>query len=181
MIEKLREDVNHLKRTLERLSRSLAWSGISLRILQSEAIGARAYCSTALTVPSATLTALAFDVEVWDTDGIWNASAPTRFTAARGGFYDAGGGFDMLAAQNTVASRLLVYVRRNGSDYMAASDNHTIAGKGATVSVSAGMIWLSAGDYIEILAYHDQGADKLLRAATAANQLYCHGWLARRP
>jgi hypothetical protein len=159
------------------------WRGIESRVLalihRSEARGARVISSVGLTVPSGALTALAFDTEIQDTDGCWSAGEPTKLYAQREGYYLAGGGFELLAAQNTVASRCAVYVRRNGTVVLGANDNHTIANKGVVVSFATGMFWMGAGEYVEILALQDQGADRQLRGANAANQHFCNGWLMR--
>lgn len=139
----------------------------------------RVYGSFGLTIPNATFTALAFDEGVTDTANGWSVSDPTKFYATRSGYYNAGGGWALDASENTVASRLVVAVRANGTTYLARNDLSTIAGKTAYVSVTTGAFWLNAGEYIEIMAYHDQGGDRDALAATGTSQHNMNGWLTQ--
>jgi hypothetical protein len=159
------------------------WGAIEGRVValihKTEARGCRVYRSTTQSINTGTLTALSFDTEVVDTDGCWAVGDPTRLYAQRDGYYAAGGCWEMVSTQNTVASRILVLVRVNGTTAVAIGDNHTIANKTAAVGCAVGMIWLSAGDYVEIMALHDEGGARVTVAATATNQHMCAGWLMR--
>jgi hypothetical protein len=159
------------------------WNAIEGRVValihKTEARGCRVYRSTTQSINNNTLTALSFDTEVVDTDGCWAVGDPTKLYAQRDGYYAAGGCWEMLAAQNTVASRILVLVRVNGTTVVGIGDNHTIANKNAAAGCSVGMIWLAAGEYVEIMVLHDEGGAKNTAAATATNQHLCAGWLMR--
>ncbi len=148
-------------------------------IHRTEARGCRVFSSVTQNISTATNTPLVFDTEVYDTDGCWDAGSPTRLTAQRDGYYLAGGAWTLAPAQNTAASQMHIYVRKNGSSYLGGCSLHTIANKDARIAVTTGMLWLSTGDYLEIVAYHDEGATKTASAAGSASQFLCNGWLMR--
>lgn len=164
---------------------SIGKSGMLNQSPWTEAIGARVIRTTTQSIANATLTPLSFDTVIYDTEAqgdlgaCWSSEEPTKIYARRDGYYLAGGSWSLAAAQNTVASRQFVGVRLNGITYTAGNENHTIANRDAAVAVATGMIWLSAGDYIEVIAYHDEGRSKNTVAATTTLQLRALGWLMR--
>jgi hypothetical protein len=143
----------------------------------------RVYGSTPLTIPTApgsTFTPLAFDEGLADTMDGWSVSDPTKLYAARSGYFTAGGCWGLDDTQNTVASRMIVAVRANGTTMLARNDISTIAGRIFIVSVTTGSFWLNAGEYVQILALHDQGGDRTAMAATGTSQHNLNGWLEGR-
>lgn len=148
-------------------------------IHRTEARGCRVYRSTAQSINNATLTALSWDTEVHDSDTCWASGDATKLYAPLDGYYMAGGSAGFAAAQVTAAARLFLGVRANGTSYLGSNENHTISGKDATVGVCTGMFWLAAGEYVEIVVYHDIGSAKNITAATTANQHTNSGWLMR--
>jgi hypothetical protein len=164
------------------ISLSDLWLGIEGRVLalvhKTEACGCRVINTGTQNIDSATVTALTFNSEIYDTDGCWDAGSPTRLTAQRDGYYLAGGTWMLASGQNTAASRMQLAVKVNDTTWMGGNEMHTIANKGATVGCSSGMFWLSAGDYVELVAYHDEGATKAASAGSVTNQ-FCNGWLMR--
>lgn len=165
------------------ISLSELWLAIQDRVVElihrTEARGCRVINTSTQNINNATNTALTFNSEINDTDGCWDAGSPTRLTAQKDGYYLAGGAWTLAPAQNTAASQMHIYVRKNGSSYLGGCSLHTIANKDARIAVATGMIWLSTGDYLEIVAYHDEGATKIASAAGSASQFLCNGWLMR--
>jgi len=159
------------------------WMAIEGRVLKlihkTEAIGCRVINTSTQTIPNATMTALTFNTVIYDTDSCWSAGAPTRLYAQRDGYYLAGGGWSLADTQNTAASRIVTAVLVNGTNQIQGSETHSKANTSINVSVATGMFWLSAGQYIEIAAYHDEGASKTAGAATSINEGLCCGWLMR--
>lgn len=159
-------------------------NGISPYVLKwihtSEARGCRVYRSTTQSVNNTTLTAMSYDIEVYSSDdACWDAGSPTHLVAPVDGYYMAGGSVEIASGQMTAAARLFIAVRANGTNYLGSNDNHTINGKAAAVGVTTGMVWLAAGEYIEIIVYHDIGSAKNISAATATSQHTNNGWLMR--
>lgn len=173
------EEIRKIRQMLENLQRAMIIDPVMIRILQSEAIGARVYRSTAQSIPNTTLTALSWDTEVHDTADCWDIAQPTRLVAPFDGYYMAGGSIELGASQVTAAARLFITVRINGTDYKGANENHTISGKAAVAGVATGMFWMNEGDYAEIIVYHDIGAAKNVTAATPTFHHINNGWLAR--
>lgn len=159
------------------------WLAIEGRVLalihKTESRGCRVYRTTTQTITAGAFTALSWDTEDNDTDGCWASGNPTRLTAARDGYYLAGGSFSLDAAQITSADRMGIRVRKNGTIYLGGTDLHTVNGEAMVLGVASGQIWLSAGDYLEVVAYNGYAADKTVSAGSSGNQHINHGWLTR--
>ena len=143
-----------------------------------EAAGCRVMSGATQSINSGSLTPLTFDTELNDPASCWAVDDPGKLYAPVDGYYLAGGMWTMTAAQNTAASRILVEVRLNGTTSLATNELHSIAGKAAQVNVTAGMFWMAAGEYIEILAFHDEGSAKNTSGGSSTNQ-WVNGWLAK--
>lgn len=150
----------------------------SNNIFGSLAVGARAYRSTAQTLTTGVSTPVNFDTEVDDTDGIWASGTPSRFYAAHDGYYMAGAGI-AINTGTTTAFRISLTVRHNIDGLMASSHDYTGANTIYYVSVTTGMFWMAANEYVDFLAYQDSGSNKNISAATATTQHLCNGWLVR--
>jgi len=88
----------------------------------------------------------------------WDASYPSRLYAQYDGYYQASGTVTVGGGDNTVAGRLWIGVRSNGSTYQYGSELHTIPYQAAQVSViSTPPFFLHAGEYIEIVFYQNEG------------------------
>jgi len=88
----------------------------------------------------------------------WDASYPSRLYAQYDGYYQASGTVTVGGGDNTVASRLWIGVRSNGSTYQYGSELHTIPYQAAQVSIiSTPPFFLHAGEYIEMVVYQNQG------------------------
>jgi hypothetical protein len=148
-------------------------------IQKSTPSGCRLIRTTGMPVNSGTLTPLAFDTRIQDTDFCWSIAEPTRLYARRPGFYMAGGSIEFSAAALNVACRLAMMVRLNGTTYVSVGENHVNANTAGTVGVTAGMFWMAAGDYVELTVFQNTGAAKTSNAATTTNQHLGNGWLAR--
>lgn len=120
-------------------------------------------------------TALQFDTEDADVGNCWSAAAPTRLYAPMDGYYLAGGHWTRMPAENPNACRQSIRVYQGGATQQGWNDLHTIAGSIAAVAVASGMIYLAAGDYVEIEVYHNDGA---ARDASGTAQRIA-GWLMR--
>lgn len=142
-------------------------------------LGCRVVATAGQTIANRTPTALAFDSEILGNAEIWSEREPTRLYAPADGYYNAAGSWTLAQAQNAVASRMWCGIRVNGTVYVAGSEIHTLAGRHANHAVNALYFWLNAGDYVEIMAYHEQGAAKTTYPASATEQHSCHAALLR--
>lgn len=190
-IQHMQEQIRQLERKIEQLVNNAGFrrdpglnvlgqdTYIAGTITGSQAVGARVISAVTQNVNSATWTALSFDTEISNLNTVWDAGAPTRFTAPADGYYMAGGSYEKQVSFAAAESRLIIAVRKNGVDYYGANEDQTIGGKVATVGVTTGMIWMDAGDYLEIMAYQDEGVTNTIYAATTQYQNRCCGWMAR--
>lgn len=118
-------------------------------------ISARITKSTDQSIPDATPTNIAFDTEIYDTDAMFNPAFPTILSINRPGKYDLqasltwepGGGTDRL-----------IVIMKNGLATIAIGDITPIAASFTSQEVNGAGIPLVAGDFLEVLVFHDAGA-----------------------
>jgi len=146
--------------------------------------GAICYRSTTQTIAASTTTALSWDTEISDTDGLWDAGSPTRFTIQTAGVYIAGGGVNIQG--NTTAPRLVLIVyyydaSASASRAMASQGMRAEADVGypTTLAVTSGHMVLDVNDYVEIKCYNSGADAETADAATATNYGLNFGWIDR--
>lgn len=114
--------------------------------------GARVRRTTNQAVATATFTPISFDTTFYNVGGIWSAGSPTRLTAPVDGYYEVKG--QVRWANNTTNTRGL-WFQKNGTGNriqgVYAPAMNSLEQSTSTV------IQLTAGDYIEVLAYQDSG------------------------
>lgn len=118
-------------------------------------IRVRVYNDANISLTNATLTALTFNTEQWDTDTMHSTVSNTgRLTATTAGYYVITGA--VLFAANATGKRLL-RIRLNGTTTIAEVQD-TNAGGVETLSLIIGTQYnLAATEYVEFLAYQDSG------------------------
>jgi hypothetical protein len=117
-------------------------------------IGARVARTSNQSIPQNSWTALSFATERYDTDNLFSATFPTRLTAQTPGKYLITAHIAFAAAQ----ARKEVKLRVNGGIDIA---QHTRQSNGVAqpAHVSLATVYaLSAGQYVELLAWHEHGA-----------------------
>jgi hypothetical protein len=148
-------DANHL-----RLGTGLSVDGTDL--IKTPTKGARVRRSTAQSIPNASFsTALIFDQELTDDGGMFDVGQPTRLTAPADGWYSLVATLNYAA--NATGTRY-VWFRINGVDIID-SVNSDAASAGPTILNLSTQTYLSADDYVEIIAYQDSGAALNVEAA----------------
>jgi hypothetical protein len=148
------------------------------KITNSTAIGSRVYKTNTQVIASGAGAAISFTTEATDTDTCWDAGSPTRLTATRFGRYMAGGGWRM-ATGTTTPFRVTATLRQNGTKNLAEAMLVTGVDASVQATVATGIFIMNEGDYIELIAAQDSGADKTSVAATSDNQHFCNAWLAK--
>ena len=119
-------------------------------------IGCRVYHSAAQSISNASLTALAFDSERYDTDGMHDTSSNnSRITFARAGKYLVG--FTVTFPLDVDGIRVLK-IRKNGSTVIA-EDAKTASNKRDHSQTLNTLALFAAGDYIEFLVYQTSGGN----------------------
>jgi hypothetical protein len=120
---------------------------------------ARVFHNANQSIPNGATTALAFNSERFDTDGIHDpATNPTRLTCRTAGKYVITGECVLANSQGGTARQL--FVRLNGGTIIAGFNNPPIGAASAIPNrMIVSTIWeLAVGDYIELCVYHDSGA-----------------------
>lgn len=120
------------------------------------ASGARAYKNASQAVPDATLTAITWPVESYDTDAYHDAVTPSRFTVDLAGKYTVACSVKWDA--NTAGTRA-VYIAVNGVTATRQGADLRPASAGV-MNVAVDCLDLAAGDYVEFFAYQDSGGSR---------------------
>lgn len=112
----------------------------------------RVYASGNQSIGNATFTAVTFNSERFDTDGMHSTSVNTaRVTAATAGIYQITGHLVFASGSGTRNAR----IRLNGVTSIAEQETPvTTATRAVTVTC---LYELAVGDYVELLAYQDSG------------------------
>lgn len=137
-------------------------------------LGARVRRSTNQTISNATMTAISFDTERWDTDTIWDAGQPTRLTCKTAGAYLITG--HVCWDNNTGGTYRLATIRLNGTTELARQAGVLSAYGEASVST---IYKLAVNDYVELCVYQDSGGDRTLEAIQAWSPEFAMQLLAR--
>lgn len=131
-------------------------------------IGCRVYGSANQSIPNATVTALSFNTERYDTDVMHdNSTNPTRMTCKTAGTYSIKA--TLSFATNATGWRA-VYVRINGTNYVAASRSLSVGGVDALLITIATDYVLAVNDYVEIMV--EQNSSGALNVVTVGNSSY---------
>lgn len=144
--------------------------------------GCRVYRDSTQSIAHNTLVPLSFSTEVYDTDSCWSVGDPTKLYATHAGYYMAGGQINFQPGVMSQAADIGVFIRANGTTYLAAQQAYCVASHEVSWSVVAGMFWLGAGEYVEIVTRQIQnsGSNAInLTAASSALQSANNGWIAR--
>lgn len=145
---------------------------------RGSAVGARAYqAGSAQSIANATLTAVTFDSERFDTDGFHSTSSNTsRFTvpAGMGGKYLLGGVVEFAA--NATGARSIA-LRLNGSTYIAFETIQAATAGGQETRLSVETVYdLLAGEYVEVYVSQVSGGSLTIGNTSAYG---AEGWAIR--
>jgi len=126
------------------------------------------------TLSNNTATAVAWDVETFDTDGLHdNVTNNSRLTAAITGKYLVGA--TLVYIENQTGGRG-VHVRKNGTTYYGGNEPQTPAAGGTFHDAFSHttLVDLSAGDYVEIIGHQQSGANLDI---SSANNPITQAWM----
>lgn len=117
---------------------------------------ARALKSATTSVPNATYTAVPYETEVADNDGMYDPAAPTRLTARTAGTFRVTA--TVMFASNATGDRIVTF-RVNGAvdDRFGYQSAKALTGLGTGVTATAELD-LAAGDYVEVWVYQTSTA-----------------------
>lgn len=118
--------------------------------------GCRVYNSAAQTIGDASWTALTFDSEAYDTDGMHSTSTNTsRLTCVTAGKYLVHG--QVTFAANATGSRW-VAIKKNGTFYV--NESRPNAGSSSTVVFHVDLLVdLAVNDYVELFVFQTSGGN----------------------
>jgi hypothetical protein len=130
--------------------------------------------SANISITDNTLTALTFDTERWDTDGMHTLTGSTgRITVATGGKYLIGAHISW--ADNATGRRQLA-LRKNGSTVTAATEQAIVAT--STFQSIATLDLLGPGDYYEVRVFQNSGGPLNVSALTALSPEFWMQWVS---
>jgi hypothetical protein len=149
---------------LDLLTDGIATPCLSMALLTSNE-GAKAYISSDQTIPNATWTAITFDSEVFDTDGIHSTVSNTdRFTVQTTGYYLLLG--EVIWYGGGSGIRRITGIGKNGLAGGAGTLAYAWNGVATfnNVQVCNTIVYLEAGDYVTLCAYQDSGGNLDLKS-----------------
>jgi hypothetical protein len=144
-------------------------------INKSTSLSCVVYRSTNQLIPNSSYTALSYNVQVTDTDGMF-APTSSRMYAKKAGFYIFGASIFWDAIVS--AQSHIITARKNGSIYLA-QQGHTAASSHANRACIVSGSYMAANDYIEILIYQTSGASRNVRDASSTNMRFNSAWMTR--
>jgi parallel beta-helix repeat protein len=130
----------------------------------------RAYQSTSQTLPSGTLTKVNLQSENFDLLGEFDTST-SRFTAAYAGYRRVTGAVCILAMVDQ--KEFDIYIYKNGS-YVTNAFIQASGTGGLAIQV-CDTIYLDIGDYLELYAFQNSGADQSISASSLRTFLAIEG------
>ena len=153
-------------------ARTMAIEQLEIRLDRFRKNSARARISADQSITNITATALALDVEDFDTGGLHsNTTNNSRFTAVVAGKYYVCGGAEFTA--NATGERR-AYILKNGTTAYAEERHTNNGGSWVTTLNVSDIVDLAVGDYVEIFVYHSKGS----ALTTVAANLHTFGSIA---
>lgn len=148
-----------------KIDHGLALSGLAdddhSRYLDGRNDRCRVYHSVAQAINPATWTALAFDSERFDPNGMHSGASPTRITIATTGTYLVGGSA-RFATSNTDQTDRYLCISVNGvpgvGTSIARQMGHMSCGATKVLTLSVSTLWeFTAADFVELCAFQNSG------------------------
>jgi len=150
---------------------------INVSIIDSIALGCRAYRSATQSISDNTLTALSWNTQVHDTDTCF-APTDTKLYARHAGYYMAGASI-MLDAGSVTGERIRLDIRKGGSKYLGTNGSRISNTEVCDLGVATGMFYMAVDEYVEAIVFQTSGGARTIKAADVNNQHKNSGWLAR--
>jgi len=119
-----------------------------------EEVGARVWRNSNQSCGNGAIIVISFTTEEWDTDAVWDGGTPTRLTCQTDGTYIITG---CVNWQSRLQGGRVLTVRLNGDTNIASRRNPGVSSGFGAVQALETVYQLSAGDYIELLAYQNSG------------------------
>ena len=119
------------------------------------------YRNTDQTINASTVTAISFSHEHIDTANMWSSGAATRLIVPEDGIYIALGGWGIKDSA-TDNKRMAVLFRIDGATYRGGGEGSPANTTQAVVAGNMPALPLTAGQYVEVMAYHEQAAARTL-------------------
>lgn len=161
-------------------------------IKTNAAVGCRVIRTSAQTIATNTVTAIAFNsltdlmahggTGVDDMDGCWAVGAPTKLVCVTPGWYMAGGGVGFIGTARAYRQAVNLQLFNSAGTLLAIvgqNENHVAASASSYISVASGMLYLHSGDYVTVCVYQNTGGNLATIAAALNNHTGANGWIAR--
>lgn len=125
----------------------------------------RATLTVAQTLTTGVATALSLNAETVDYDnGHLTAGATTKYTANASGWHDVSA---VVSFDANATGVRLAYLAVNGAAYSNRTELPNAGGTFITaIPIHTDLVYLNAGDYLEVYAQHTAGANLQVNAAT---------------
>lgn len=127
--------------------------------------------SVAQTITTGVFTVLAFDTEVYDTDGMHSTVTNTsRITIVTPGLYSFGGSIEY--ASNATGNYRSLWIQRNGVETETRFVTQPAQDTSATYLSASQRSFFDAGEYLEMFAQQDSGGNLNVNAVNEASPIF---------
>lgn len=124
------------------------------------------------TLVNSTFPALQWNVADVNSDSSWSIASNTRLTSNTAGWYDVSAAWTLVGT--ATAGRRITVLAVNGAQLNAGQVSIPAGGLASTSGIApAHLVFLNSGDYLEIQAFQDSGANQNTGSATAVAQAWC--------
>ena len=133
-----------------------------------------AYRNNALSISATTITKIALDSELFDTNSCFDSTTNYRFTPNVAGYYQLNGG--VMVATTTTTQWIQTMIYKNGTEVCRGSSAITGQSGAYPESTAATLLYLNGtSDYVELYAYSNTS----LNFNVGIQHVYFNGFLAR--
>ena len=122
------------------------------------------------TISYDTYTKIQLNAENYDNQNEFDSTTNYRFTATKAGYYQVNAIINWSTNVDTKRYAAMIYKNGGGVD---SAWNHAPGGLGMCVVVSD-IIYLAAGDYLELYTYHDATADQTVVSGSDGTYMAIH-------
>ena len=131
--------------------------------------------ATAFSVPNAAWTKIPYNYETFDNLGEYDNVVNHRFTAQKAGYYQVNAALLSMNVQWPDATAWQIRLRKNGAAYASGTRDET-HGTDAHLAHSRinDIVYLAAGDYVEIFCYQNRGSATSIFADGVYNYFSVH-------
>lgn len=141
-------------------------------IAATESVNCRYTASASTTIAASGVTTIInYATRVFDSHNAFTTGASSRFTAPVSGTYAVNAGVGLDTPGASILTRLLIFKNNGGSPISFTQRATTAAGESAYMTISD-LVYLAAGDFVDIRASNSNGSTTTTTSTNAATAVF---------